>query len=97
MTQELERPVIHHQRRRQAKGHQVGQRVVLHAELGLRVGQARNAAIHAIEHRGHEDGNAGVLKPPLGGCNDGEKAGKHAGRGEQIGQQVDAPPPPRLL
>ena len=89
--------MIHHQRGRQAKRNEIRQRVVLHTELGLRVGQACDAAVHAIEHCGHEDGDAGMLKPTLSGRNDGEKAGKHAGRGEQIGQQIDAPPPRRLL
>jgi hypothetical protein len=82
--------VVHHQRRRHAETDQVGQRVVLHAEFALGVGQARDAAVKAIEYGGDEDRHAGGLEAPLRRGDDREEPAEQAAGGEQVGQQVDA-------
>ena len=86
-----QRPVVHHQRRRHAEADQVGQRVVLDAEFAAGAGQAGDAAVHAIEHAGHEHRHAGVLEVAAGGGQDRVEAGEQAAGGQQVRQQVDVP------
>ncbi|EEF93669.1 hypothetical protein CATMIT_01697, partial [Catenibacterium mitsuokai DSM 15897] len=69
---------------------QVGQRVVLHAELALGVGQPGDPAVDAVEDGGDEDRHAGLVEAALGGGDDRVETGEHAAGGEQIGQQVNA-------
>src|SRR5690606_12557816 len=69
---------------------QVGQRVVLHAELALGVGQPRDPAVDAVEDRRHEDRHAGRAKAPLGRRDDREESREQAPGGKQVRQQVDA-------
>ena len=58
----LQRPLVHHQRRRGAEGHHVGEAVVLGAERALGAGQARHAAVQAVEHHGDEDRDRRLLE-----------------------------------
>jgi len=57
-----QRPFIDHQRGRSAERHHVGQAVVLGAEFALRIRQAGDAAIEAVEDHGNEDGPGRVFE-----------------------------------
>ena len=89
-----ERPRVDDQCRRGPEGDHVGQRVVLLAEHALAVGQACHPAIEAVEEHGQEDGDGRPLELAVHGHHDGIETGKQVGRGEGVGQQVDAPPVP---
>src|SRR5262245_64549678 len=60
-------PLIRHNGRGEAEGHQVRQAVVLLAEEGLGAGQARHPAIQAVENHGDEDRDAGALEVAVDG------------------------------
>jgi hypothetical protein len=90
LAEVLQRPFVHHQRRGGAEGDHVGQRVVLGAELALGVGQARNAAVEAVEHHGDEDRHRGVLEALVHRLHDRIEAGEQRRGGEQVRQDVDA-------
>ena len=54
------------------------------------IGQARHTPIQAIEHHGHEHSGSSYVEVAVHRVDDGIETGKQVGRGEQIGQQIDA-------
>ncbi|MCY1232836.1 hypothetical protein D9M69_472110 [compost metagenome] len=86
----MQDPFVHHQRRRDAERGHVRQRVILLAERALRIGDARHAPVHAVEHHGREDRDGGHVEAHVHRLHDGEEAGEQRRGGERIGQQVDA-------
>jgi hypothetical protein len=56
----------------------------------LRIGHAGHAAIQAVEHHGHEDGDGGVVELEVHGHHDGVETAEQRRRREGVGQQVDA-------
>ena len=69
--------------------------VELFAERALRVRQARDAAVHAVEHHRREDGDGRPLEALVHRLHDREEAGEEREQREGVGQQVDrlAPAP----
>ena len=83
-------PVVHHQGRRHAEAHQVGQGVVLDPEFAGGARQAGHPTVDAVEQASHENRDAGVFEVAAGRGQDGVEAGKQPAGGQQVGQQVDA-------
>ena len=83
-------PLVDHQRRPDAERDHVGKAVVLRAEGALGIGEARDAAVDAVQHHGHEDSHRGRLEAIRHGGDDGVEASEKRRRGEQIRQQIDA-------
>jgi hypothetical protein len=90
-----QRPVVHHQGRREAEADEVGQRVVLDAEFALGIGQARHPAVHAIQQGRHEHGDRRLGKTAANADDDGVETGEHGAGGKQVRQQVNTGMPRR--
>src|SRR6478735_4200042 len=70
----LQRPFIGDQRGRGAERHHVGDAVVLGAELALRIGPARHAPVHAVEHHGDVHRDRRHVEAAVDRLHHGEKA-----------------------
>ena len=88
---EVQRPLVDDDRRGDAEGDEVGERVVLHAEFGFGVGEAGDAAVAAVEDHGDEDEDGGEGEAPaaVNRRKDGVEAAKERGGGEEVGQDVN--------
>ena len=73
-----------------AECHVVGEGVVFDAELAGRAGESRHLAVESVHGGAHENGPGREIELILECENDAEEAGEEAGRGEQIGQNIDA-------
>jgi hypothetical protein len=62
----------------------------LRAEIALGVGQARDAAVHAVEHHCHQHGDGGRFEAAADRGHDAVEAGEQRAGREQVGQQIDA-------
>ena len=87
----LEPPQIGEQRRGHAERHQVGERVVLLAEVALGAGHARDAAVEAVEDRRREDEQRRRSEAAAQAEHHRVEAEQHVGDGEDAGQQVGPP------
>src|SRR5712692_1857483 len=85
-----QRDGVEQESRRHAEGHHIGQRVVLDAELGGGLGEARHLAVQDIEDHGHEDGHSRLDKARLSRQDHGENATEQIAAGEQARQQENA-------
>src|SRR5439155_554165 len=92
-----QRPLIDEDAGRDAEGDQVGERVVLDAEGAGRAREPRDAPVERVAELRHQDHHRRepVLprRPAAGGverADDRVEAREEPGRGEQVGQQVDA-------
>ena len=87
----MQRPLVDDDRRGDAEGDEVGERVVLHAEFGFGVGEAGDAAVAAVEDHGDEDEDGGEGEAPaaVNRRKDGVEAAKERGGGEEVGQDVN--------
>ncbi len=94
---DLGEALLHQERRGDAEGHHVRQRVILQAEAARRARQARHRPVQGVEHRRHQDQVARLVELGLGRCDDREHRAEQAGAGEQVRQEVDGLPPPAQL
>ena len=86
----LQRPEVHHQRRREAEGDQVDQAVVFLAEVRGGVGPAGHAPVESIHNHRDQQPDGGFVKVSVGGLDDGVKTEEQPGGGEQTRQKIDA-------
>ena len=63
----LERPVVHEDRRRDAKRDHVGERVELNANRALCLGQAGDSPVDPIEEKGKDDEKRRAIEVIAGG------------------------------
>ena len=91
LAQAGQAPGEHHESRRDAEGHEVGEAVVLRPEVALGTGEPGDAAIGGVERNGGENRQHRSAEAAVHAGDDGIESGKQRTRGDDVGQQVDAP------
>ena len=71
------------------EGNRVGETVHLDAEFALRVREAGDATVHAVEHHGEEDGDGGRSEVPVHRLDDPVEGGEERRGGEGVGENVN--------
>ena len=87
-AERLQRPEIHQERRPDAEGDQVRERIVFNPEAAGCPGKPCNFAVKYIEEAGNQDGDGGFLEMAVDGVHDPEKATEQVPGGEKIGNDV---------
>ena len=90
LAQVDERVLVDDERGGNTEAHRVGKTVHLHAELGLRVRQARNTPVHAVKEHGEENGDRRRGEVAVHRLDDAVEGGKESRRGKGVRQDVDA-------
>src|SRR5271168_472314 len=93
-------PRIRQHRGSDAKADDVGQRIELHAKLGVRTRHARHAPVHRIENDRQPDGFGGMIEiiwPANKRCNRRIVTTQKIRSGEQARQKENSAPQPRIL
>ena len=84
-----ERVFVNDEGRSNPEGDGVGETVHLHAEFALRVREAGDATVHAVEHHGEEDGDGGRSEISVHRLDDPVEGGEERRGGEGVGENVD--------
>ena len=86
----LELPDVDQQRRGDAEGDEVGERVELHAEAARGAGHPRDLAVEAVHEGGDDDRHRRVLELQVHGRDDRVEAGEEVAGGQQVREDVGA-------
>ena len=85
-------PLVHHERRRETKSHQIGEAVVLLAEQRLGVGPARDPSVQAVAQHREKNRHCGAVEVTVNRRDDRVETGKQGAGRQQVRQQEHTPP-----